>query len=134
MHGQHPSAAVDHPLHLHQTELVQPVRPDIHRVSVLHKYRGQALVEGSRSRHVLDSLVILNYVHIGADCALQREVHDLTNTHRARTSYRTYESGVDAQLAHQAHCCLESRSSSPFLTLVPGYYVGVCSEGVDCFE
>ena len=47
MHGQHAPTAINQPLHLHQTELVESVCPDIEGVPLLGYDLTQTIIEGS---------------------------------------------------------------------------------------
>lgn len=100
MHREHSSTTIDHAFHLHQSELVQSVRPHIHSMFVFYYYCRESFVEGSRCSYVLNVLVILHDVHIRTDCIIQRQVHHLPNSHRARTPDCTHKSSINAQLAH----------------------------------
>lgn len=83
VHGQHSSRAVHHRFHLHQSELVQTVGPDVEGVFPLHQQLLQALVEGSCRFDVLRVLVPFDDVHVGTDRVLQGQVYHFAQSHCA---------------------------------------------------
>lgn len=71
VHGQRPSASIDHPFHFHQSELIKSVCPQVHCMFVLYYNVCQSLVEGSCRHHMLNILIVFNDIDVRTNCVFE---------------------------------------------------------------
>ena len=125
MHCQKSTGVVDERFHLKKPELVQAIRPNVHRVFVSNKKLFQTFIEECGWLDEFSIFVIFNDIYERPDSFLSRQIDHFTGSYCARPSDSGYKSSVDSNLVKQADCDLESCSCGSFLSLISGNNIRV---------